>query len=466
MKKLLVFLVLLTALFLSACNGITISFGAKNTPVPAAAQPPAATRTQEPPAAPRTERSLIPPTSAPVTPDSARNPIIQGGTATVRSDIFTLSTTVLNNTFNLPGNNTAQLWRITAEMAPGQTERTLKVEAQVGRTQEVVQGGMPEGVSVGIYRLTNDSVVHGGETPDRVLTGNHPQNINMNSSYVLYIRAVNSQTRPQNITVSVTEEFDLVISPDNARLAAGASQTFRVTRKGTNISPNVTWSVAEGSRGGTVSSTGVYTAPGQAGTYDVVAIAVVGTRAFRLSATVTVSGPTPAPTPTPPPLGQGTKGAWVLRDTRTKIEKTEDDQFDKHQVTGTGGSLTTRKDWRSRTDNRSGTVTSTQTISPAPPPSRLVPGTNIEFQLARTMNAGGEPNVGGNTGIFLYWEPGGGPDRSGTISSPAAEHLSPRWATVWNWKVPDKRNAKMNVQFTGSGPGGNAATYYIYEWVE
>jgi hypothetical protein len=62
----------------------------------------------------------------------------------------------------------------------------------------------------------------------------------------------------------------VTISPENVTLNTGATQTFKATVTGTS-NTNVTWSVLEGASGGTVSGSGVYTAPNTVGTYHVVA---------------------------------------------------------------------------------------------------------------------------------------------------------------------------------------------------
>ncbi|MGV8040468.1 MAG: hypothetical protein AB2L07_10435 [Thermoanaerobaculaceae bacterium] len=81
------------------------------------------------------------------------------------------------------------------------------------------------------------------------------------------------------------------ISPATVSLLPGATQQFTVSVTGT-ASTAVTWSVQEAG-GGTVTSTGLYTAPGTAGTYHVVATSVADP-ARSASAAVTVS-PQPYP---------------------------------------------------------------------------------------------------------------------------------------------------------------------------
>lgn len=81
---------------------------------------------------------------------------------------------------------------------------------------------------------------------------------------------------------------NVAISPHAVTVAAGASMTF--TASVTNISSRVTWSVAEGVAGGTVSSEGVYVAPPTAGTYHVVATSVADPSQGD-TASVTVTAP-------------------------------------------------------------------------------------------------------------------------------------------------------------------------------
>jgi chitinase len=74
---------------------------------------------------------------------------------------------------------------------------------------------------------------------------------------------VSGQRTPANsVAVSVT--------PAVATLSLGGVQTFTATVTGTS-NTSVTWSVQEGATGGTVTSSGTYTAPRVAGTYHVVA---------------------------------------------------------------------------------------------------------------------------------------------------------------------------------------------------
>lgn len=88
------------------------------------------------------------------------------------------------------------------------------------------------------------------------------------------------------VTVTAPPTVTVAIAPTTATVDACTTYTFRATVTGTQDSA-VTWSVSEGSTGGTVSSAGVYSAPDTAGTYHVVA-ASRASPAATASATVTV----------------------------------------------------------------------------------------------------------------------------------------------------------------------------------
>ena len=80
------------------------------------------------------------------------------------------------------------------------------------------------------------------------------------------------------------------ISPTTASVVTGGTQTFTASVTGTS-NRAVTWSVEE-SGGGSISASGVYTAPMTAGTYTVVATSEADDRRSA-SATVTVTAPPP-----------------------------------------------------------------------------------------------------------------------------------------------------------------------------
>ena len=106
-------------------------------------------------------------------------------------------------------------------------------------------------------------------------------------------------TAPPNVTVS--------ISPNSASTQAGGTLSFTasVTGLGTGQSSAVSWSIQEGSTGGTINGAGTYTAPSTAGTFHVIATSVADNTEVA-SATVTVSAAPASPPPSsPPPSSSG-----------------------------------------------------------------------------------------------------------------------------------------------------------------
>jgi hypothetical protein len=105
------------------------------------------------------------------------------------------------------------------------------------------------------------------------------------------IGAASATNGADSATAAVTV-FSLVVAPTGATVAQSGTQQFTATISGiTNT--GVTWSV-DGVAGGnatsgTISTTGMYTAPSQAGAHTIAAISVADTAA-SVSATVNVSG--------------------------------------------------------------------------------------------------------------------------------------------------------------------------------
>jgi len=107
-------------------------------------------------------------------------------------------------------------------------------------------------------------------------------------SYTVTATSVADPTKSGTSTVSVSAAATTVsvaISPVAPSLLTGGTQQFTATVSGTTNTA-VTWSAS----GGTVSSSGLYTAPSTAGTYTVTATSVADTTK-QASASVTVSAP-------------------------------------------------------------------------------------------------------------------------------------------------------------------------------
>ena len=93
----------------------------------------------------------------------------------------------------------------------------------------------------------------------------------------------------------------LVVSPDTARLSLSQSWQFSAEGRrsdGSRVEVSVQWSAT----GGSIDSTGKFTAGKAAGTYRVVATQSAGELTDTARVTLTQTGPTPGPTPTPKSL--------------------------------------------------------------------------------------------------------------------------------------------------------------------
>jgi alpha-tubulin suppressor-like RCC1 family protein len=92
-----------------------------------------------------------------------------------------------------------------------------------------------------------------------------------------------------SVTVTSGPVVSVSITPAVATVAPGGTQPFTATVGGTS-NTQVNWSVEEGTTGGGVSTSGLYTAPGTSGTYHVVATSQADTTKSAV-ATVTVAVP-------------------------------------------------------------------------------------------------------------------------------------------------------------------------------
>lgn len=98
-----------------------------------------------------------------------------------------------------------------------------------------------------------------------------------NTSGTYHVVATSQADTRVAVVVSITvPTISVVVTPSTQTMSAGETFTFHAIVNGTT-NPGVTWSVQEGASGGTVSQTGLYTAPGTLGTYHVVATSVVDT---------------------------------------------------------------------------------------------------------------------------------------------------------------------------------------------
>jgi hypothetical protein len=98
------------------------------------------------------------------------------------------------------------------------------------------------------------------------------------------------------VTVTPTPTVAVSVFPGTASVAVGGTLTFSATVTGTS-NTTVTWAVQEGAAGGSITPTGLYTAPATPGTYHVSATSAADPTKSDVAA-VTVTA-----TPPPPPAG-------------------------------------------------------------------------------------------------------------------------------------------------------------------
>ena len=82
-----------------------------------------------------------------------------------------------------------------------------------------------------------------------------------------------------------TGPITLTVASTTAVLTPGSTQTFSATVTNTPVT-TVVWAVAGGSRNGTITNTGLYTAPMTPGTYKILAISAAD---LSVSVTITVT---------------------------------------------------------------------------------------------------------------------------------------------------------------------------------
>jgi hypothetical protein len=154
------------------------------------------------------------------------------------------------------------------------TQQTQQFTATVmGSTNQVVTWNVVEGAiggtitSTGLYTapaVTSTQVFHVSATPDA------------------------NPAKVVQATVTVAPGVGVQVTPLAVTLQPAATQQFTASVTGSSNTA-VTWSIQEGAGGGTVSTTGLYTAPSASGTYHVVA-ASAADNTKRGVATVIVLG--------------------------------------------------------------------------------------------------------------------------------------------------------------------------------
>jgi Putative Ig domain/Beta-propeller repeat len=144
---------------------------------------------------------------------------------------------------------------------------------QCGKSQQFTDSVSGTSNSAVTWRASGGSISDGGMYTAPVIPG----------SYVVTATSVADTSKSASAAVTVNTTVAVTISPGSASLATGGSQQFTAAVSGSSNTA-VTWSAT----GGTVSSSGMYTAPATAGTYTVKATSVADSTKSA-SAAVTVS---------------------------------------------------------------------------------------------------------------------------------------------------------------------------------
>ncbi len=146
----------------------------------------------------------------------------------------------------------------TTTLAPGATQIFTAVIPETGDTN--VTWSISEGASGGTFDATAPG--HYTALPDA------------DDGSVFHIIATSMADSNKSATALVNIQTPVAVAPASASIAVNTTQQFTATVRATS-SPNVTWSVLEniagGTAGGTITGTGLYTAPATTGTYHVVA---------------------------------------------------------------------------------------------------------------------------------------------------------------------------------------------------
>lgn len=112
-----------------------------------------------------------------------------------------------------------------------------------------------------------------------------------------HVKATSAADPTKSATSTVTVTTGLVsvtVSPASATVTATGTKTFSATVTGTSHT-QVTWSVVEGTNGGSINSSGVYSAPATAGTYHVKAISAADPTKSATAAVTVTAAPRPFP---------------------------------------------------------------------------------------------------------------------------------------------------------------------------
>lgn len=160
------------------------------------------------------------------------------------------------------------------------------VTVALSPTSALVQAGRTQQFTATVSGSTNTAVTWSA-TGGSVSSSGMYTAPNSAGSYLVTAESMadNTISASAGVTVTANPVVSVVISPTSASILTNGSQQFDATVSGSSNTA-VTWSAT----GGSVSSSGLYTAPSTAGTYTVKATSAADSTESA-SATVTVSAP-------------------------------------------------------------------------------------------------------------------------------------------------------------------------------
>ena len=262
-----------------------------------------------------------------------------------------------------------------------------------------------------------------------------------------------TKTATAQVTVG---DITVSVSPATASLEQGATTTFTATVTGAS-NKDVKWSV-EGTGNGTITSSGVYTAPTKAGTFTITATSVANP-AQKASATVTVGAITVSVSPATASSDQGATTVFTATVTGTSNTAVT------WSVEGgdTNGTLTSSGIYTA--PNKAGTFTVTATSVASPAQKATAQVTVAAFTL--TLTPASQSVAQGGTATYtatvtgaaqkaVTWSVEGG-DTNGTVSS-SGVYTAPNKAgtftlTATSVADPTKKATATATVSPASGPG-------------
>lgn len=202
-----------------------------------------------------------------------------------KPDVIAADQKETSYTFNLKPDYTAAIWGMRIQTKNETTARALHME---------ITGTPPSAdqVQTEVIVLKNDVRPSGGAKISGTLdASNLKLDLRVVKDDVVYIVAVNSSGSNQQLTIKVTDDVMVTVSPDAVTLPPGGRRAFLAQITGTApANARVVWTIDEGAAGGNITPdvVGMYTAPSAPGTYHVTATLATD-KTKKATATVTVA---------------------------------------------------------------------------------------------------------------------------------------------------------------------------------